>query len=904
VATKLLRDFRRRFSRLPDLSVSDDVHPHPWRSRTRSWESTWFRYLLAVLAPLALIELELVLGLFWVGATPALTVLLIPTVFSAALGGLGPGLAATAAAALGADFFLIPPVHSFKIAGSPNTLAWLGLIVVGMLVSLLSEMLHRARFRAEANAQRFRFLARAGAVLASSLDYKATLQNIAKLAIEGPASLCGFYLLAEDGSPYLVTRALAQPSVASAAAQLLADSGNFLTSKRAGLTHPVLRTLQSGRSLLVPVVDDEWIAANAVSDEHERFLRELGIHSMLVVPVADSSGCILGTLTLVLTANDKRSYDESDLAFAEELGRRAGTAIQNARNYAHEVAYRRIVDTTHDGVLMLDDNQCITFVNSRMVELLGYADASEIAGHPLVDFLCTAEATAPKRLARRQQGGIDEDNELCFRRRDGSHIWTLAAAMPLIGADGAVAGSQSLMITDITERKRAEAELAENAQRFRVLAEERHHAAYHDALTGLPNRALFLDRLGQALVRMRRHPTLMAAVLFVDLDRFKVINDSLGHGAGDQLLAAFGERLTRYRRPYDMVARLGGDEFTILLDDVATTRDATLAAERILRAIEQPFNIAGREVSITASIGIALGQAGFEDAETMLRDADIAMYRAKELGRARYELFAPELHARTMARLELEIELRGALERGGLRLAYQPIVALETGRIAGFEALARWQRAGEMIPPDVFIPLAEETGLIHALGEWALGEACRQAHSWEGLRPEGPPLTVSVNISGKQLAAHVLGGQVKRVLAESGLRPEHLQLEITESVLMDRINVAETVLDRVRSLGVKIDLDDFGTGYSSLSYLQRLPIDTLKIDRSFISGAPGTGISNPEIVEAIVSMAHSLGLGVTAEGVETAEQLSQLQALRCTNAQGYYLSRPVDEAGARALVAA
>jgi len=381
-----------------------------------------------------------------------------------------------------------------------------------------------------------------------------------------------------------------------------------------------------------------------------------------------------------------------------------------------------------------------------------------------------------------------------------------------------------------------------------------------------------------------------------------VINDSLGHVAGDQLLAAFAERLTSGLRAYDTLARLGGDEFTILLDDIATIRDVTLAAERVLGALEQPFRIAGREVSITTSIGIALSESGIEDAEAMLRDADTAMYRAKELGRARYELFAPELHARAMARLELEIELRRSLERGELRLAYQPIIAVDTGRVAGFEALARWRHADEMIPPSVFIPLAEETGLILPLGEWVLGEACRQARIWHDLRPEGPRVTVGVNVSAKQLAADVLGGQVKRVLADSGLGAEHLHLEITESVLMERAEAAESMLDQVRSLGVTIHLDDFGTGYSSLGYLQRLPIDTVKIDRSFISGATGMGISNPEIVQAIVALAHSLGMGVTAEGVETAEQMSQLQALRCTNAQGYYLSRPLDKAAARALL--
>ncbi len=901
MATQLINGLRHRLSGAADAASAGDVPAPPWRSHRKNRVTAAVYYLLAAATPLAVIALELALGLVWPGGPPALTILLIPISLFGALGGLGPGLTATVAAALGADYFVLLPAHSLQIAGSSNTLAWFGLIGSGTFVSVLSEMLHRVRFRAEANAQRFRLLARAGAVLASSLDHAATLQNIAKLAVEGPASLCLFHLLAEDGSAHL---AASYARADWGLADRLTEAERFLTYEPPGLGHAALATIRSGRSVFVPAIDDAWIATNANGEAQQRFLRELELRSMLIVPVAGSGARVLGTMALVLTAKDGHRYDENDLAFAEELGRRAGTAIENARKYAQEVAYRRIVETTHDGILMLDASQRITFANSRMVELLGYADPSEIAGHPLVDFLHPADAAATlERLGRREQNAATHD-ELCFRRRDGTELWTLSAATALDGSDEAV-GSQTLkMITDITERKVAEAELAENEQRFRVLAEERRHAAYHDALTGLPNRTLFLERLGQTLLRSQRRHGQTGAVLFIDLDRFKIVNDSLGHVAGDRLLAAFAERLTSCLRPRDTVARLGGDEFTILLEDVATVRDASLAAERILRAVERPFCVSGRDVSVTASIGIALVEPGFEDAAAMLRDADTALYRAKELGRARYELFIPELHSRAMARLDLEIDLRRALERGELRVAYQPIVTLETGRIAGFEALARWQNAGVTVSPETFIPLAEETGLIRPLGEWVLAEACREARAWLDLEPDGRALTVSVNVSAKQLFPDRLGGEVKRVLAASGLRPEHLHLEITESVLMERGEVAETALRELRALGVGIDLDDFGTGYSSLRYLQRLPIDTLKIDRTFISGAPGEGISNPEIVGAIVAMAHSLGLGITAEGVETAEQLRQVQALHCTHAQGFHLSQPVDEAAARALVAA
>jgi diguanylate cyclase (GGDEF)-like protein/PAS domain S-box-containing protein len=879
-AARLLGNFQQRPFGHGEPQKSGEAGPIPWRFRTSTARSRWIHYALAALLTLGLLKVETALRLVWPGSPPALTVLLLPVVLVAALGGVGPGLAATALGAFCSAYVLILPMHRLALAGTPTLMSWIGFVVAGAAVSVLSELLHRARFRAETNALRFRFLARVGTVLSSSLDYAQTLANIAELASEGPASVCTFHLRGQDGLPSLVTQGHATPLLA----QRLARAERFLQSECPGNEHPVLKTMQTGLPLLIPAVDDAWMAAHATSDEHLRIWRELGMRSLLIVPVVDPSGSILGALSLVLTAEAKTRYGEDDLAFAEELGRRAGTAIVNARNYAREAAYRRMVDTTHDGIVMLDADELITFVNARMVQLLGYSDATEIVERPLAEFLLSSKPAAES-----------EREELCFRHRDGSSVWTLAAASQLIGFDGTIAQSLK-MITDITERKRAENELAENAQRFRDLAAERHHAAYHDALTGLPNRAAFLMRLGEVLLRMERHPELSAAVLFADIDRFKVINDSLGHGAGDRLLAAFAQRLTGCVRPYDAVARLGGDEFTILLDDVVSVRDATLLAERILRAIERPFSVAGRDVSITASIGIAFGKA--EDAEAMLRDADTAMYRAKELGGARYELFAPELHSKAMARLELEIELRRALERRQLSVAYQPIFSIETGRITGFEALARWNHAGQTISPNVFIPIAEETGLILPLGEWVLAEACRQARIWHGLRPAGPSLSVSVNVSAKQLAADSLASLVSGILAETGLRPEHLRLEITESVLLARVEAAESALDRLRSLGVQIDLDDFGTGYSSLAYLQRLPINTIKIDRSFISGAPGPGISNPEIVAAIVAMAQSLGLETTAEGVETEEQLHQLQALRCTNAQGYYFSRPVDSAAA------
>jgi diguanylate cyclase (GGDEF)-like protein/PAS domain S-box-containing protein len=483
-----------------------------------------------------------------------------------------------------------------------------------------------------------------------------------------------------------------------------------------------------------------------------------------------------------------------------------------------------------------------------------------------------------EEIAAHQRGLTPHfESEHRVLHKDGAFRWMLSRGLAVHDAAGRpsrMAGSQ----TDITERK------------------------VSDPLTGLPNRLLFIDRLGRLIKHSKRRKDHLFAVLFLDLDGFKMINDSLGHLAGDQLLVGVAARLEKCLRSSDTVARLGetftvarlgGDEFTILLDDIKEPSDANRTAERLMKALAPPFLLAGKEVFTSISIGIALSNAAYDQPEDMLRDADTAMYRAKSLGKARYEVFDADMRASVMARLQLETDLRRALERNEFRNFYQPIVALDSGRIVGFEALLRWRHPTRgMLGPEEFIFVAEETGLIRELGWWSLREACRQMSNWRAHSEASHDLTVSVNLSAKQLLQPHLVDQTKKLLRETGLPPEALKLEITESAVMADPAAAAEMLQQIKSLGIRLAIDDFGTGYSSLSYLHRFPLDTLKIDRSFISGV-GEGGDGMEIARTIMPMAKNLRLDVVAEGVETMEQVALLKRLQCKYAQGYYFSKPL-----------
>jgi Amt family ammonium transporter len=567
--------------------------------------------------------------------------------------------------------------------------------------------------------------------------------------------------------------------------------------------------------------------------------------------------------------------------------------IGEHRRAAEELATERafldqLIENAPEAIVVVDNDDRIQRANAEFTRLFGY-QTQEAVGRLVNDLI------APPHLhdeaigiTRRVARGEVVSHETVRRRKDGSlvHVSILATPVRRRGQQVAVFG----IYRDISDRKRAEEQLL--------------HLAIRDELTGLANRALFRDLVARSIGRGKRREDYAYAVLVLDIDRFKLVNESLGHSTGDQLLRAVARRLERCTRPGDTVARLGGDEFALFLDDIGDVGDAIRVAERILHELRLPFVLVDQEVFTSASIGIALSASRYDRPDDFLRDADLAMYRAKELGGARHQVFQADMHAHAVALLQLETDLRHALEREEFVVHYQPIVSLVSGRVVGFEALLRWRHPEKgLVYPASFVPVAEETGLIVPLGLWVLRQACRQIVTWRRHRPDCAGLSVSVNLSGKQLLQPELATQISQVLQESGLDAGGLRLEITESVIVENAESAMQMLSRLRALNVQLHMDDFGTGYSSLSYLHRFQIDTLKIDRSFVSNM-GEGGENSEIVRTIVTLARNLGIEVIAEGVETAEQLAQLRALGCDHVQGFLFSRPIAGEEAGALIAA
>jgi diguanylate cyclase (GGDEF)-like protein/PAS domain S-box-containing protein len=540
-----------------------------------------------------------------------------------------------------------------------------------------------------------------------------------------------------------------------------------------------------------------------------------------------------------------------------------------------------LMDNVPDAIYFKDRHSRFTRVNQYQAARFGIANPALVVGRTDFDFFTDEHAAQALRDEQeiirtgKPLVNVEEKETLA----NGEFRWVSTTKLPLRDGQGNIVGTFGIS-RDITDRKKTEAQLQ--------------HQAFYDPLTDLPNRALFLDRLQHLFHRARRslgNPQF--AVLYLDLDRFKAINDSLGHQAGDELLIATARRLERCLRPGDTLARLGGDEFTVLLDDVRAEADATGVAERIHEEVAAPLEVRGSEVFTSVSVGIALSSAGYECPEDMLRDADTAMYRAKAHGRAGHQVFAGDMHQRAVSSLRLETDLRRALERHEIVPYYQPVVDLDTGAVVGFEALARWRHPSRgTLLPDLFIPIAEETGLVGEIGAWMLAEACRQAREWQRKYRLWSTLGISVNVSGRQLSQGGVAADVERVLSATGLDPTCLTLEITESALMSNLSVGAEVVQRLHAMSVGLHLDDFGTGYSSLAYLHRFPVQALKVDRSFVSGMDRSP-QQSAIVKAIVSLARDLGMEVVAEGVETRAQAEALRALGCRRGQGFLFSEPL-----------
>ncbi len=571
----------------------------------------------------------------------------------------------------------------------------------------------------------------------------------------------------------------------------------------------------------------------------------------------------------------------------------------------HEIAERKQLETSlrksesryalaaaaaNDGLWDWDLESDVVFYSPRWRMMLGYQDCelgttpAEWLDRVAVDDLPALERAIDDHLSGRSpQLAI----EYRIRHRDGQMRWVACRGLAVHenGRPVRLAGSQS----DVTERRLAE-------QRLR-------YDALHDSLTGLANRALFADRLRQSLLRYKRKESATFAVLFLDLDRFKAINDSLGHQAGDEILIGIAHRLAKCVRASDAVsqpapgnvARLGGDEFVVLLDELRSEADGFRVAERIIAAVAEPFTIGSTSVTVGASVGIAFAHHDYGSPDALLRDADIALYQAKSRGKGRYEVFNREMHSSALTRWRLENDLRHAIERGELSLVYQPIVCARTSQTEELEALLRWNHPQwGAISPAEFIPVAEETGLIVPLGAWVLRQACEQLARWDRLWDRGE-VSVAVNVSSRQLTQPGFADMVAEVLRDTGISARRLHLELTETALLHRDEAMTRLMARLRELDLRLHLDDFGVGYSSLSYLHQLPVQALKIDRSFV-GTLGTNSTSVSIVQAIVALGHALGMQVIAEGVETAEQLALVRELRCDRAQGYHFSAPMPAA--------
>lgn len=721
-------------------------------------------------------------------------------------------------------------------------------------------------------------LSRVGRSLTSSLDPNEVLKRIVEAAVYLTRAEEGFIAILDEKNGQLTLRA----------------SKNIEEEK--------------SKTIHLPV-DDRYVAqvfnsgkpfrSNPNNPGPEKIKISTGylVNSVMHVPILFKQRSV-GVLSVVNHISPAIFKDSDEIALIS-LADYAAIAMENARLYSssqHELASRRRAESAlreseerfalavrgaNDGIWDWDLKTNQIYYSPRWKSMLGVSE--ERVTDRLEEWLGRVHAEDLPHLKVALRAHIEGttahlEYEYRMLHSDGSYRWMLCRGLAVRDENGSatrLAGSQ----TDITDRKYAEEKLLRDA--------------FYDLLTGLPNRALFMDHLGMAVERAKRRKDYLFSVLFLDLDRFKDVNDSLGHSVGDELLISVAHMLENRLRSTDTVARFGGDEFVILLDEIQSDENASQIAEWILEELSSPFVFKNREVYISASIGIVLSTEEYNRAEEVLRDADIAMYNAKAKGKGRYEIFDPSMREFILNRAELEHDLRRAIEHGELRVVYQFIVALDTRRIVGLEALVRWDHPhrGLLLPID-FISMAEETGLIVQVDRWVLRTACQQLKQWQSQILDGKELTISVNISSKHIVQPDLFLYIQSVLTETGINPKNLKIEITESAILEKSQITKELFERMRQLGVEIQIDDFGIGYSALSYLSNFPINALKIDKSFVQDM-GEENNHTKIVQAIVMLSQRLGVGVIAEGIENESLIKRLQELGCEYGQGYFFSKPM-----------
>lgn len=638
------------------------------------------------------------------------------------------------------------------------------------------------------------------------------------------------------------------------------------------------RVARIGQPILLhnPSTDPEFIGSPSTSSE-------------VCVPLFDA-GRVVGVLNVETT--NEPLLDDNDLRLMTLLSTHVSLAIERARLHTEvcerERRFQSLIEHTNDVILVLDEHGIIRYASHSAERMLGYTP-EYILGHSIYPCLHREDVPTAQtvfQLAIQHPGRMHRAGEYRVRRNTGEWCIFEVVATSLLH-DPTV---QGIVVNghDITERKAVEGRL----QRM----------ALYDTLTGLPNRAFLMEHLQRIIDKTQHHPQHRFALLFLDFDNFKLVNDSLGHLVGDQFLQEITTRLRQCVCSHDIIARLGGDEFTIVLENISDTLDALEVAGRIQRILAEPFYLNAHEMCTSASIGIALSSLGYTRAEDMLRDADTAMYQAKDLGKARHVVFDANMHTAVMQRLLLQTELQRSIDRHELRVFYQPIVELATGHVTGFEALVRWQHPQRgLLTPAAFFHVAEETGAIVPIGEWVLREACHQLRAWQTLFPQSASLTMSVNLSGKQFKQPDLIKTIDHMLRDTGVAPSQLILEMAEGVVMERDRFTSMTLANLQARGIPLCIDDFGTGYASLNCLQDFPLQSLKIDGSFVERM-GAGDKAAEIVRAIVELAQNLHLEIVAEGIETQSQADQLRELGCTYGQGYFFSPPIDSVAATRLI--